>query len=718
MFGFRFLLSISAVLSAACASVHAAPVSYTTSWIANDGGWSQTHVPHDMLDMFVRADGTVATICGWDEGGSNVAVYRDGRMVSCPEGSGTGGWGRMSGKQVVMDDKYVYQLLTQHGRDGGNDRMNDNGVRQYPPNDPAKEWKTIRRYDLETGKGAPFPGGFGYRGDMIVVCDEQPRSLEGLAIGDGRLYVSVTALPGSGRPDEVVIYDTARMERVGGFELTRPAGKLAADDRGGLWLMSAGEIVRLDAKTGRATGPSLKIPSGVTAISFGLDLPRGRLLLPNRGKDMNVLVFDNIYRRPRLAELWGVKGGVFASDAKHPSGAAGALRFSGPAGAGFDAAGNFYVCNTTVSGGRGTSLEAYGKDRRLLWKREGLIFTATADVSPARPNVLYTPEKIHAISESRVGGRLDELVAYTADPFRFPEDERVRPNGPFVTSTFKRTIGGREFLFVSDMYGSMLAGYRFDAARLGYVGIPCVTFGGGSNDKPMTLWTDGNGDGRPQDSEMRTFPQVNPYAMNFFVDDDGNVWRGVRERGVLCWKFRALDAHGVPTYDDPVRFELPEGFRDAKRVWYDAARRELFISGFSHARPDAKDTWWCMGSTIVRCSDPLAKGALKADLVFYVPFSVEDGSGRDHTNAKAFCVVGDYVFVSLARNGFVDIYRRDTGASVGRLEPGEAVHRQSGWSDFNYCINACRLADGRYLVLNEENAFAKVMVYHVTFAAE
>ena len=85
---------------------------YNTSWIANDGGWEESHIPHDMLNMYVHTDGTVATICNWDEGGTNVGVFRDGRLISRPEGSGTGGWGRFSGAQVVLDDKYVYQLLT------------------------------------------------------------------------------------------------------------------------------------------------------------------------------------------------------------------------------------------------------------------------------------------------------------------------------------------------------------------------------------------------------------------------------------------------------------------------------------------------------------------------------------------------------------------------------------------------------------------------------
>lgn len=66
---------------------------YNVSWIANDGGWEESHVPHDMLNMYVHSDGTVATICNWDEGGTNVGVFKDGKLISRPEGSGTGGWG-------------------------------------------------------------------------------------------------------------------------------------------------------------------------------------------------------------------------------------------------------------------------------------------------------------------------------------------------------------------------------------------------------------------------------------------------------------------------------------------------------------------------------------------------------------------------------------------------------------------------------------------------
>ena len=119
-----------------------------------------------------------------------------------------------------------------------------------------------------------------------------------------------------------------------------------------------------------------------------------------------------------------------------------------------------------------------------------------------------------------------------------------------------------------------------------------------------------------------------------------------------------------------------------------------------------------MGSTIVRCNRFLEKAAAgqitdgwTSDMTLYIPFNIEDGSQRDYTNAKAFTVEGDYIFVALARYGHITVYDAHSGKLVGRIEPGENVKRQSGWCDFNYAINAMKQADGSYLILHE-NAFA------------
>lgn len=689
---------------------------YTTAWIGNDGGTQPTHVPHDALNMFVRDDGTVATVCNWDEGGSNVAILRNGRIVSVPEGSGTGGWGRMSMTSVAMDDRYVYQLLSQHGCDGANDRMNDNGLPQFPPCNDSVEWKVIRRYDVETGLAAPFRAGYGYKGDMAMVTDRRDRTLAGLAITDRELFVAVT--PSRGMCDSVKVFDKESMRPVRQFAVAH-CGQMAADPKGGLWILHGQSVVRISQRNGRLLG-RIDLPEGVEAASVAVDRHRHRLLIPDCGRNLNIIIYENIYRTPRLASHFGTPGGVFAEADGHLRGETGALRFCGPRGVGVDARGNIYVANTFVGGGRGTVVESYDEaGGRRNWKTEGLIFTATADFDRHDTQRLFTPEKIHAVGDFDRGGRLDTLTAYTLDPFLFPDDMRAKESGVFVTAAFKRRTAGCDLLFVSDMYGGTLAGYRFVPEECGHVGIPFLKALNGSDNRPIEFWTDGNGDGLQQESEVKRTDEANPYSMSFFVDADCNIWRGTRQQGFMLWRMEGFE-NGIPQYSDGRLCALPQGTNGAKRIWYDAARDELFIAGFSDASPDARDTWWCMGSTIARYDRVMERiaagtwdGGAEPDMVLYLPFNIEDGSGRDHHNAKSFTVEGDYIFVALARYGYITVYDRRDGRFVGRLQPGPEVGGQSGWCDFNYAINAMRQDDGSYRIAVEENAFAKVLVYTI-----
>ncbi|MBR5483650.1 MAG: hypothetical protein IKV18_03025, partial [Alistipes sp.] len=695
---------------------------YHSSWIGNEGGYEEVHIPHDMWNMYVNRNGVVATICDWDEGGTNVAVFKDGKLISRPEGSGTGGWGRFSGQAVVLDDKYVYQLLTQHGCDGGNDHLNDNGLPQYPPCRDDIEWKTIRRYDIQTGLNAPFKGGYGYKGDMTIVCKERNRKMTGLAIHNGNLFVAVTGDESKNMPDSVKIYDTATMSYLGGYQVKGGVGQIYADNKDGLWMIQGNRIVRMNAMNGKLLPQAIDIPDGVVALSLTIDTENNRLLLPNRGKDMNVLIYTNIYKRPTLSSTFGSKGGIFAQNDQFKAGQVGEYRFSGPTAAGVDTNGNIYVANTAVSNGRGAVVEAYNeKTKRRLWKSEGLIFTATADFDRTQPNIFYSPEKIHRIDFSREGGRIDELVAYTADPFRYPDDERVKKNGAFVTSSFKRTIGGKSFLFISDMYGGMLAGYRFDEENYGYIAVPFLFAHNGDPDKnrKITFWVDDNGDAVRQQSEFHNIDEINQYSMSMFIDHAGNIWRGTRHQGFFLWRCIGLNSLGIPQYAEAEFFPLPESFGDAKRIYYDPATDNLYLGGFSPAYPDGQDTWWALGSTIVRCGrflERVAAGEIekgwKADMILYVPFGIEDGSGRDYHNAKSFAAEGDYIFVALGRYGFIMVYEAETGKLVGRIEPDETINNQSGWCDFNYAINVMKQEDGSYLILHEENAFGKILCYH------
>lgn len=691
---------------------------YTNSWIGNDGGTQQTHIPHDMLNLFVHPNGTVATICGWDEGGTNVAIFRDGALLSVPEGSGTGGWGRMSGKAVVLDDKYVYQLLTQHGCDGANRDMNQNNLPQFPPCDQSIEWSTIRRYDIETGKGAPFSNGYGYKGDMLLVSVDKRQKLEALAISPSSLLVLVSTQGEAA--DSIKVYDKETMCLRYSFTIDCKGQAMAVDTQECLWVMTGNQLKRYNGQ-GREMPQQIVFAPDIVAHSFGIDLKRDRILVANRGKKLNVLIYSNITQQPTPLSMFGTEGGILKKEGKYLQGEAGPLRFGGPTGVGADDQGTIYVASTYLGGGRGASLEAYSSDGKFYWKKEGLIFTATADVDRTNDHLIYSPEKIHRVVKGKSQERIDNLLAVTVDPFLFPNDQRAKKDGPFVTSSFKRTFGGRDFLFVSDMYGGMLAGYRFDKPNYGYIAVPFLTIGNGDPDKnrPITLWVDLNADTKESDDEKLQVKENNQYSMSFFVDHAGNIWRGTRGQGVFFWKITGLNANGIPQYDAPKLYPLPEGFTDAKRIYYDPQTDDLFLAGFSTAYPDGQDTWWAMGSTIVKCARFLervgkrqtAQERLRPDLTFYIPFGVEDGSAGDHTNAKAFTAEGDYIFVALARYGTITIYDRNNGQYIGQIKPTQSVGQDSGWCDFNYAINAYRRKDGSYLILNEENAFAKIMYY-------
>ena len=172
-------------------------------------------------------------------------------------------------------------------------------------------------------------------------------------------------------------------------------------------------------------------------------------------------------------------------------------------------------------------------------------------------------------------------------------------------------------------------------------------------------------------------------------------------------------------YGAATRFALPAGTNGVKRIFYDHERDELFLVGFSATIRDVGDTWWCMGSTIAKYKNALSRieqgsnpGTWTADLIVYIPFGGGSGAAS-HTNAKSFTVEGDYIFVALAREGYITVYDRDTGNYRGYIRPGPEVGHGSGWCDINYAINARKNADGSYYILNEENWCAKVIHYYL-----
>ena len=686
---------------------------YLTSWIGNDGGTQKSHIPHTIENLFVRGDGLVASICKWDEGGTNVGVYQDGKVVCVPVQSGTGSWGRNSGLAVAMDDNYVYQLMTQSGG-SGTPSPNINGLSTYPISDPNLVWHVVRRYNVKTGEPAPFPSGYGYAGDMLLVTDRSAHQLVGLAINNFSEEIFVAMKTEAGSPNYIRVYDKSTMNGLytRQFRIEDEVGLIALDNDWGFWMKKGNKLVRYSQLNGNKLGQEITFPENTVIHSFGIDAKQGKIYLANSGRDLNVLVYSNIYTTPVFSGTIGTTGGFLTKTDKYKKGEAGPLRFIGPTGVGTDDAGNIYVSSTAV-GGYGAVLEAYSPDLKMLWKAEGLLFTAVGDFHPSDSTIFYTPEKIHKIDYMKMGHRMDELVAYTHDPFSFPDDPRNPDNGIFVTSSFARELGGKVFTFISDMYGSMLSGYRYDEATHGYTGVPFMSVGASGNQ--INLWVDENGDGLRQSGEVTGTGSVGG-SSSHYIDQAGNIWRGCEHEGFGFWEFNGLNAKGWPTWKAYRHFSLPKGITTIRRIYYLPDRDELLLSGFSNEKPGGGGgMWWCMGSTILKFNNAMSllNGATppanwNANLSLYIPY--EDNT-ENPRNSKSFAANDNLIFISLGRNGYVLIYNSETGDYVGLVRPGAEVGGASGWSDFNYCINVRKNKDNTYSILIEENAFAKSIFY-------
>ena len=704
---------------------------YQTSWIANDGGKPANHVPHSMESIFVREDGMVASICGWDEGGANVVLWKDGAVHSVPFESGTGSWGRNSGKAVALDDNYVYQLMSfsGHAGDGGLSK-NTNGLQRFPPKEAV--WHFIARYRVKDGIASRYSTGYGPAENLMLIATQKDQYLAGLAIKDNDLIVSVPGVPSQNIPDSLKIYDKTTMKASatsnGGFQIPEGgAGYIVVDNKGYVWMLQSDRrrIIAISLTNGSIrTQSTITIPEDVEVKSFSVDTYNNRILVPNTGKDLNVLIYTNIYSAPVQTSTFGVKGGIFVKSPKPESegggeylqGEVGKMRFPGPTGVGVDGNGNIYISNMFAGTATAVLYSYKEKTQEMNWKVEGLSFTTTADFDQNNPNIFRTPDKVHEVDYSKLGGRLDKLVASSFDPFTLPNDFRNFPS-PIICGVFNRKIDGHDFMYVTNMYSSILGIYRFDKETHGYIAIPC-------NDiRKEYYWEDKNADGQKTDDEINTFPTVvNTFSM--YPDKDGNVWMtdavsAPSNIQFKLFKVKRVNEKGIPEYENPVAYRLPSYIIEAGRVMYDSERDELYVTCYTQANPNPNSSvWGRAGSTLLTYKNIKSKLAninnvpseqWQYDKEMLIPVA----TANEDLSAKSLAFAGDYFFVFLTRNGVINVYNRDTQELIREVSPGTEVGKTSGWTDITYALNARKNADGTYELLGEENGYAKVIHYMI-----
>jgi hypothetical protein len=705
------VLALSA-LPFACAQT----LNYSTTWLGNSFGGGEKWVQNWIDGMFVAPDGTIYTASTWDEAGREFGIYKDGDIAG--QIRDTHGWGAGGGFAVTANDKYVF-IAHSHGNEGG-------GLKgeQYPAK--GLEWYGVSRR-LKNGDHAPFDGGRGRFGDMLMlheVAPTQDAHVRGLALRQNELFIS------DNLAGEIKVFDIETMKPLRSWKMNSPR-QMAFDKWGALWILQsnnrdAAKLLRF-ARDGKLLPQSVVFAKDIkpTALCFA---PDGSLLVTDNGPAQRVLIYVDANSKPRLAGTFGEKGGIYAGPV---AGRVGPKRLVGPTGIGVDARGVLYVGGTQPA--TGTILRAFapaGKNRwdKLQWELLGLEFVDSADIVPNSDGAdVFTTENRYSLDWRKPVGQQWTWRSQTVNPFRFPNDPRLHEGHHDFAGALYRTLGGKPFLVVRGMFQHMMVIYKLQ----GETAVPSVMFAKGPYQngnfknipQPQSgrwMWRDQSGDGDFQKDEFLDADGVrDPESWAWWMDENGGIWQGNQdgEKPIRYFSMQGFDAKGNPIYSRATSqtFDLPAPMNHLLRIEYLPQTDTMYLTGHSTERPKTGGEWGQVGTEVWRIDNwmkgnrtPRYRAALP-----YQPEIAESHPGVAATQAtiKSFCVAGDYFFAVESRTAKVHVYHAESGAKVGEMSPGPEVSKQSGWVDFPDAMRAVRRKNGEYLIFVEEDWKGKIIVY-------
>jgi len=703
-------LSVLACLTSALAAAEPLPprLPHTSSWLGNSFGiYGKAWVQNWIDDLYVLPDGTCCTNSGWEEGGANAQMYRDGAILANP--GFTHGWGHGGGSAVTASAAHLF-LAQSRNNEGG--QLFDRDPRTWPPK--GKKWFGVSRRQLAApGQSAPFTGGVGgehlANGFLVVnecVADDARPNLAVSALAVDAKNRLLVAVPLSA---EIRLYDAASMAALGVWKDLPRLARMAGAADGSVWAIQLGatsgapsRIIHIDA-AGAVLPQRIEDVTSPTCLAFDR---QGRLMVGDRGPALQVRTYTDLATTPRCVETFGVKGGIF-------SGRSGELKpdkLLSIEGVGMDAKGNRYVASSSF--GSGTDLRSFAPDGKLLWNLLDPMFVDMIGIDPADPGQAWGVEERYSLDWSKQKpGSEWSYQAFTCDHFRYPEDIRKsdRPANVWV-----RRIGGKPILFMTNMYSSYLAVYRIDPT--GEIAIPAGMIGMGrmknwSAQQPegAYLWRDGNADGRPQPTEFSepTKPGAVGGTWGWAVAPNGDIWQAVEGQGLRHLPCHGLDAAGVPQYviAEQVIEAQPAPFNRVQRLEYDGEHDVMYIGGFTAARPAPKDNWGMVGTVLARY-DRWSTGNRTATWTTALPW----GDSYD-LQPKSMCHAGDYLFVVNLGRGPVFVIHAATASLVGIMAPGPEVGSGCGLIDIPHGIQAVKLPNGEYAVFVEEDGNGKVLIF-------
>jgi hypothetical protein len=724
-----------------------AGLQYRNSWIGNTWGGGPRWFQQNVADIFVAPDGRVYTNSGWDEAGRDAGVYGpDGEPLSIVP---VRYFGQQGSRAITANDRYVFVACHGHrGRPGRGpavgrfhrDRLMPHRIHdQIALNVPAST--RSGRQEVHDG----YPGAFVTLGSYDDRGQEHegraPTQVWGLAIIGDELFVAEDL------SHTVHVLDVESLQVKRRFELRWPS-KLCGDRAGYLWAIQRPDdatrhplfrfedqgphrIVQIDPKSGAETG---KV---ITNVELPTELAidnQGRLMVAESGPEAQVLYYDITGDHPRLVETFGVEQGYLAEPV--PGRVTGQRLMPTIQGLGTDRKGNLYIAERPAAG---STLRCYSPDGELKWFRyTGDFMRGSGFVPGTDGRGVYTPTYHYQLDYSRAPGQEATIRGKTIDPYGQPED--VREQTPMV-----RILDGRTYVFYHGYHSyempinMVLPGTEVQKP---VAHIVCNYNGWTKGrlllndiaDGPNTAyqWRDLNGDGRHQQEEFSPIAGANDTGIfAAWVDHDGGLWfhqNRSPDMGIIYLPLTGFDEHHNPIYrwNERRQWPRPDPFvpgvlhynRTIKHVQYDAREDVLYVAGWTKLTP----------------ADPQAnqKGKGMGEIVRYDGWLRGDGDvsptwrtvmpgaeqGLNNGLSKPFCS-DDFVFIGTLQDprGRIYVYDAKMGESLGAMDPDANVHgdwsHNIGWIDIPYALDAVKRDDGITVLMREDNAKTKQLIYYV-----
>ncbi len=734
LFRFFALISIATTLGAMCAAPSHAQttLNYTTSWIGNTLGFGAgTWVQLDVQALAATATGTVFTNAPWDESGAEISALKAGNVTAVA--GETHGWGNTGGDAVAANSTYLYAAMSIGNESGGLTGAN------YPP--AGSTWYGVtRRFVSNPSQGAAMPNGIANVSNptqnsfalIAATATTVDGAIRGLAATETELYVSNTSA------NQIMVFDATSMQLLRQWSAPSP-GKLAIDTDGTVWVIqnfasanvSSPPTVAHYTASGGLLASALILPAGAVPVDVTV-APNGQLAVADNGPSQQVLVFGRDATGQRVAAGGiGTTNGIFHGT----PGAPGRLRFNGITSIAIDKSNNLIVGENgagprapgSALTGQGAVVESYNfTSHALNWILQGLLFVDGGTVDPSNENVVYSGSKRFALDYSKPTGQEWSYAGFTLNRFKYPDDSAFHVTRGVRGEPMIRVVNGQKLLYTLDQQAHYMAIYRFNASTDGETAIPAglITQSalplGWPASQPTYgewMWRDTNGNGTVDASEITGNPSTGSTVGNgyWWPDENGAIWLGMLTGGIRKMPMQGVDAHGNPIYSyaNATVYPMPAPFTRIARVNYIAATDTMFISGYTTDYPyDPTDkTHWKEDGRVLARYDNWSSGTPSRTWSTALPWVT---TTSPQSTTVSIAEAGDYVFAAELYMARIDIYDARTGTFVGAMTPGASVGSTSGWVDVYMGISAAKRSNGEYVVLVEDDARAKLLMYRWT----